>query len=95
MSWSGSRPDDGMKNASVTGLEPSAGVINCEVSMQQHKPIVNDHFKAAIRMAHHLPHLITKQVKRAQQKAILRELIAGLKYGLPPTKNCGSLVVSD
>ena len=57
------------------------------------KPI-NEHFKAAMRMAHHLPHIITNQVKRAQQKAILRELIAGLKYGLPPTKNCGSLPVS-
>ena len=40
---------------------------------------INEHFRAAIRMAHHLPHLITKQVKRAQQKAILRELLAGLK----------------
>ena len=42
------------------------------------KPI-NEHFKAAIRMAHHLPHLITRQVKRAQQKAILRELLSGLR----------------
>lgn len=42
---------------------------------------INEHFRAAIRMAHHLPHLITKQVKRAQQKAILRELLAGLKGG--------------
>lgn len=44
------------------------------------KPI-NEHFRAAIRMSHHLPHIITKQVKRAQQKAILRELLAGLKGG--------------
>ena len=44
------------------------------------KPI-NEHFKAAIRMAHHLPHIITNQVKRAQQKAILRELLSGLKGG--------------
>ena len=42
---------------------------------------LNEHFRAAIRMAHHLPNLITKQVKRAQQKAILRELLAGLKGG--------------
>ena len=42
---------------------------------------INEHFRAAIRMAHHLPHIITKQVKRAQQKAILRELLAGLKGG--------------
>ena len=42
---------------------------------------LNEHFRAAIRMAHHLPHLITKQVKRAQQKAILRELLSGLKGG--------------
>ena len=42
---------------------------------------INEHFLAAIRMAHHLPHLITKQVKRAQQKAILRELLSGLKGG--------------
>ena len=42
---------------------------------------LNEHFKAAIRMAHHLPRLITKQVKRAQQKAILRELLSGLKGG--------------
>ena len=42
---------------------------------------INEHFKAAIRMAHHLPHILTKQVKRAQQKAILRELLSGLKGG--------------
>lgn len=45
------------------------------------KKTINEHFRAAIRMAHHLPHLITKQVKRAQQKAILRELLSGLKGG--------------
>ena len=44
------------------------------------KPI-NEHFRAAIRMAHHLQHIITKQVKLAQQKAILRELLSGLKGG--------------
>ncbi len=44
------------------------------------KPI-NEHFQAAMRMANHLPHLLTKQVKRAQQKAILRELLSGLKGG--------------
>ena len=42
---------------------------------------INEHFRAAIRMEHHLPHIITKQVKRAQQKAILRELLSGLKGG--------------
>ena len=42
---------------------------------------LNDHFRAAIRMTHHLPHILTKQVKRAQQKAILRELLSGLKGG--------------
>lgn len=57
------------------------------------KPI-NEHFQAAIRMAHHLPHILTPKVKHAQQQGILRELIAGLKLGLPPTKNCGSLRVS-
>ena len=55
----------------------------------------NDHFRAADAMAALLPHIHTRNMKREQQRAILRELIAGLKYGLPPTKNCGSLVVSD
>ena len=54
----------------------------------------NDHFRAADAMAALLPHIHTRQFKREQQKAILRELIAGLKYGLPPTKNCGSLRLS-
>ena len=63
--------------------------------MQQLKHPVNEHFKAAERMAHHLQYILTRQVKRMQQRAILRELIAGLKYGLPPTKNCGSLRVSS
>lgn len=49
--------------------------------MEQPLRTVNEHFKAAIRMAHHLPHILTKQVKRAQQKAILRELLSGLKGG--------------
>ena len=42
---------------------------------------INEHFKAAMRRSNHLPHLLTKQVTRAQQKAILRELLAGLKGG--------------
>lgn len=62
--------------------------------MEQPLRTVNEHFQAAIRMAHHLPHILTPKVKREQQRAILRELIAGLKLGLPPTKNCGSLRVS-
>ncbi len=44
------------------------------------KPI-NEHFKAAIRMAHHLPHILTPKVKHAQQQGILRSLLAGLKGG--------------
>lgn len=44
------------------------------------KPI-NEHFKAAIRMAHHLPHILTQKVKHAQQQGILRSLLAGLKTG--------------
>ena len=55
----------------------------------------NDHFRAADAMAALLPHIHTHNMKREQQKGILRELIAGLKYGLPPTKNCGSLRVSS
>ena len=57
------------------------------------KPI-NEHFRAADAMAALLPHIHTHNMKREQQRAILRELIAGLKYGFPPTKNCGSLRVS-
>ena len=44
------------------------------------KPL-NDHFRAAIRMAHHLPHILTPKVKHAQQQGILRSLLAGLKGG--------------
>lgn len=40
---------------------------------------LNEHFKAAIRMAHHLPHILTPKVKHAQQQGILRELLAGLR----------------
>ena len=58
-----------------------AGVSRVGESMQQTQHSVNEHFQAAMRMAHHLPHLLTKQVKRAQQKAILRELLSGLKGG--------------
>ena len=43
----------------------------------------NDHFRAADAMAALLPHIHTRNMKHEQQKAILRELIAGLKYGLP------------
>lgn len=39
----------------------------------------NDHFRAADRMAALLPNIHTHQFKRMQQKAILRELLAGLK----------------
>lgn len=55
----------------------------------------NDHFRAADAMAALLPHIHTHNMKREQQNGILRELIVGLKYGLPPTKNCGSLRVSN
>ena len=58
-----------------------AGVSNDEVSMQQHKPSVNEHFKAAIAQAKHLPHILTPKVKHAQQQGILRSLLAGLKGG--------------
>ena len=54
----------------------------------------NDHFRAADAMAALLPNIHTYRMKHEQQKGILRELIAGLKYGLPPTKNCGSLRLS-
>jgi len=39
----------------------------------------NIHFRAADRMAALLPSIHTYQFKHLQQKAILRELIAGLK----------------
>jgi hypothetical protein len=42
---------------------------------------INEHFQAAIRMAHHLPHILTQKVKHAQQQGILRSLLAGLKTG--------------
>ena len=42
---------------------------------------LNDHFRAAIRMAHHLPHILTPKVKHAQQQGILRSLLAGFKTG--------------
>ena len=42
---------------------------------------LNEHFRAAIRMAHHLPHILTPKVKHAQQQGILRSLLAGLKGG--------------
>ena len=42
---------------------------------------INEHFRAAIRMAHHLPHILTQKVKHAQQQGILRSLLAGLKTG--------------
>lgn len=42
---------------------------------------LNDHFRAAIRMAHHLPHILTPKVKHAQQQGILRSLLAGLRSG--------------
>lgn len=41
----------------------------------------NDHFKAAMRIAASLPAMLTREAKHAQQKAILRELAAGLKTG--------------
>ena len=41
----------------------------------------NDHFRAADTMAALLPHIHTHNMKREQQKAILRELLAGLKTG--------------
>ena len=42
---------------------------------------INEHFQAAIRMAHHLPHILTQKVKHAQQQGILLSLLAGLKTG--------------
>ena len=42
------------------------------------KPI-NEHFQAALAQARHLPHILTPKVKHAQQKSILRSLLAGLK----------------
>ena len=42
------------------------------------KPL-NEHFNAAIAQARHLPHILTREVKREQQKGILRSLLAGLK----------------
>jgi len=46
--------------------------------MRSLKPI-NEHFKAADRMAANLPNLLTRPAKRMQQRGILRELLAGLK----------------
>ena len=42
------------------------------------KKTTNEHFKAADAMAALLPHIHTRNMKREQQRAILRELIAGL-----------------
>lgn len=42
---------------------------------------INDHFKAALAQAKHLPHILTPKVKHAQQQGILRSLLAGLKAG--------------
>ena len=39
----------------------------------------NEHFQAAIAQAKHLPHILTSETKRQQQKGILRSLLAGLK----------------
>ena len=47
----------------------------------QTKQTINEHFKAAERMAHHLQYILTKTVKKAQQSGILRELLAGLNGG--------------
>lgn len=69
----------GKRNASIIGLEPLAGVTNNEEIMSQYQRNVNEHFKAADRMAYHLPYILTPQVKRMQQKAIIRELLAGLR----------------
>ena len=44
------------------------------------KPI-NEHFKAAIAQAKHLPHILTPKVKHAQQQGIIRSLLAGLRMG--------------
>ena len=49
--------------------------------MQQRTHTVNEHFKAALAQAKHLPHILTPKVKHAQQKSILRSLLAGLKAG--------------
>ena len=40
---------------------------------------LNDHFRAALAQAKHLPHILTPKVKHAQQQGILRSLLAGLK----------------
>lgn len=42
---------------------------------------INEHFKAALAQAKHLPHILTPKVKHAQQHGILRSLLAGLKTG--------------
>ena len=42
---------------------------------------INEHFKAAMAQARHLPHILTREVKRLQQKGILRSLLAGLRSG--------------
>ena len=42
------------------------------------KPL-NEHFNAAIAQSKHLPHILTRETKRQQQKGILRSLLAGLK----------------
>ena len=39
----------------------------------------NDHFRAADAMAALLPYIHTRQFKREQQRAILRELLSGLR----------------
>ena len=41
----------------------------------------NEHFRAAIAQAKHLPHILTRETKRQQQKGILRSLLAGLRSG--------------
>ena len=42
----------------------------------------NEHFQAAMRIAENLPAMLTREAKRVQQKAILRELAAGLRTGI-------------
>ena len=42
---------------------------------------MNEHFRAAAGMAEILPNLFTRAMKKLQQQAILRELLAGLKGG--------------
>lgn len=53
----------------------------CGVLQMNKKRQFNEHFQAAMRIAENLPAMLTREAKRVQQKAILRELAAGLRTG--------------